>query len=139
MLAAFLVGLGLGSIAFAPFVDRFKKPILWFAALEAIIGLFALASVFIYRELPFIFFNLKDAFAERFWLFLVFKFLIASAVMIVPALSMGAIFPLVSRIYAEGRNTIGRKGGNIYFFKTSGAILRSFAAGVIPLPLIGAQ
>ena len=139
MLATFLAGIGIGSIAFAPFVDRTRRPVFWFAVLEAAIGLFALASVFIYRELPFIFFNLKQAFAERFWLFLVFKFLIASAVMIVPALSMGAIFPLVSRIYAEGRNTIGRKVGNIYFFNTSGAILGSFAAGFILIPLIGAQ
>lgn len=139
MLATFLAGIGIGSIAFAPFVDRCRRPALWFAILEAAIGLFALASVFIYRELPFIFFNLKQAFAESFWLFLVFKFLIASAVMIIPALSMGAIFPLVNRIYAEGRKTIGRKVGNIYFFNTAGSILGSFAAGFILIPLMGAQ
>ncbi|MEK7803599.1 MAG: hypothetical protein AAB251_04295, partial [Deltaproteobacteria bacterium] len=60
MLATFLVGIGIGSIAFAPFVDRCKKPIFWFSMLEAVIGFFALASIFIYRELPFIFFNLKE-------------------------------------------------------------------------------
>jgi len=140
MLAAFLVGLGLGSIAFAPFVDRFKKPILWFAALEAIIGIFALASVFIYRELPFIFFNLKDAFAERFWLFLIIEFLIAAAVMIVPTLSMGAIFPLVNRIYAQGSSqSIGKKVGDIYFFNTTGAIAGSAAGGFLLIPFIGVQ
>jgi len=140
MLATFLVGLGLGSIAFAPFVDRFKNPILWFAALEAIIGLFALASVFIYRELPFIFFNLKDAFAERFWLFLIIEFLIAAAVMIIPTLSMGAIFPLVNRIYAQGASrSIGKKVGDIYFFNTTGAIVGSAAGGFLMIPLIGVQ
>jgi len=139
MLSTFLAGIGIGSIAFAPFVDRCRRPVFWFAVLEAAIGFFALASVFIYRELPFIFFNLKLSFAESFWLFLVFKFLIASAVMIIPALSMGAIFPLVNRIYAEGRGTIGKKVGNIYFFNTAGAILGSFAAGFILIPLIGAQ
>ena len=140
MLATFLVGLGLGSIAFAPFVDRFKKPILWFAALEAIIGLFALASVFIYRELPFIFFNLKDAFAERFWLFLIIEFLLAAAVMIIPTLSMGAIFPLVNRIYSQGfTRSIGKKVGDIYFFNTTGAIVGSAAGGFLMIPLIGVQ
>ena len=140
MLATFLVGLGLGSIAFAPFVDRCKKPIHWFSALEAIIGIFALASVFIYRELPFIFFNLKDAFAERFWLFLIIEFLIAAAVMIVPTLSMGAIFPLVNRIYAQGSSqSIGKKVGDIYFFNTTGAIVGSAAGGFLLIPFIGVQ
>ena len=139
MLATFLAGIGIGSIAFAPFVDRCKKPVFWFALLEAVIGLFALASIFVYRELPFIFFNLKQAFGSQFWLFLVFKFLLASVVMIVPTLAMGAIFPLVTRIYSEGVGTIGRKVGNIYSVNTAGAILGSFAGGFVLVPFVGAQ
>lgn len=139
MLSTFLAGIGIGSIAFAPFIDRCRRPVFWFAVLEAVIGVFALASIFVYRELPFIFFNLKSAFGEQFWLFLVFKFLIASAVMIVPTLAMGAIFPLVARIYSEGASTIGRKVGNIYSLNTAGAILGSFAGGFILVPVIGAQ
>lgn len=139
MLATFLAGIGIGSVAFAPFVDRCKKPVFWFAVLEAVIGLFALASIFIYRELPFIFFNLKQSFGTQFWLFLIFKFLLASAVMIVPTLAMGAIFPLVTRIYSEGVGTIGKKVGNIYSINTAGAILGSFAGGFFLVPVIGAQ
>jgi len=139
MLATFLAGIGIGSVAFAPFVDRCKKPVFWFAVLEAVIGIFALASIFIYRELPFIFFNLKQSFGTQFWLFLIIKFLLASAVMIVPTLAMGAIFPLVTRIYSEGVGTIGKKVGNIYSINTAGAILGSFAGGFFLVPVIGAQ
>lgn len=139
MLSTFLAGIGLGSIAFAPLVDRCRKPVFWFALLEAVIGLFALATIFLYKEFPFVFFNLKQAFGERFWLFLVFKFLMASAVMIVPTLAMGALFPLVNRIYSEGRRSIGKRVGSVYFFNTSGAILGSFAGGFILIPWIGAQ
>ncbi|MCC6503613.1 MAG: fused MFS/spermidine synthase, partial [Deltaproteobacteria bacterium] len=139
MLATFLAGIGIGSIAFAPFVDRCKRPLFWFALLEAVIGLFAIASIFIYRELPFIFFNLKQSFGDQFWLFLVFKFLLASVVMIVPTLAMGAIFPLVIRIYSEGVGTIGKKVGNIYSVNTAGAILGSFVGGFILVPVVGAQ
>ncbi|WKZ31917.1 MAG: fused MFS/spermidine synthase [Thermodesulfobacteriota bacterium] len=139
MLSTFLAGIGLGSIAFAPLVDRLRRPVFWFALLEAVIGLFALASIFLYKELPFVFFNLKQAFGERFWLFLVFKFLMASMVMIVPALAMGALFPLVNRIYSEGRRSIGKRVGNVYFFNTSGAILGSFSGGFILIPWLGAQ
>ena len=44
MLATFLLGIGLGSIIFAPFIDRCKKPVFWFAVLEAIIGLSSRAA-----------------------------------------------------------------------------------------------
>src|SRR3989337_3740848 len=33
MLATFLAGIGIGSIAFAPFVDRPRRPVFWFAVL----------------------------------------------------------------------------------------------------------
>ncbi|OHE54923.1 MAG: hypothetical protein A2Z47_09225 [Thermodesulfovibrio sp. RBG_19FT_COMBO_42_12] len=140
MLATFLAGIGLGSIAFAPFVDRLKRPVLWFSVLEAVIGFFAIASIFLYRELPFIFFNLRELFADRFWLFLLVEFLLASSLMIVPTLSMGAIFPLVNRIYSRGATqSIGKKVGDIYFFNTAGSIFGSAAAGFLIIPMIGVQ
>ncbi|MBM2838335.1 MAG: hypothetical protein HW415_960 [Deltaproteobacteria bacterium] len=140
MLATFLAGIGLGSIAFAPFVDRLKRPVLWFSILEAVIGFFAIASIFLYRELPFIFFNLRELFADRFWLFLLVEFLLASSLMIVPTLSMGAIFPLVNRIYSRGATqSIGKKVGDIYFFNTAGSIFGSAAAGFLIIPMIGVQ
>lgn len=140
MLATFLAGIGFGSMAFAPFVDRLKRPFLWLAALEALIGFFALGSIFMYRELPLIFFNLRGLFAERFWLFLLVEFLMASSLMIVPTLAMGAIFPLVNKIYSRGAvQTIGRKLGDIYFFNTAGSIFGSAVAGFLLIPLIGVQ
>ncbi|MEK7803598.1 MAG: fused MFS/spermidine synthase, partial [Deltaproteobacteria bacterium] len=81
-----------------------------------------------------------ETFAEQFWLFLMFEFFIAAAVMIVPTLSMGAIFPLVNRIYTQGfSQNIGEKVGNVYFFNTTGAIVGSIAGGFIFIPLIGVQ
>ncbi|MBI5453532.1 MAG: spermidine synthase, partial [Deltaproteobacteria bacterium] len=70
MLATFLVGIGLGSIVFAPFIDRRKNLIAWFALFEAVIGVVSLVSIFVYRELPFVFFSLKESFASQFWLFM---------------------------------------------------------------------
>jgi hypothetical protein len=119
MLATFLVGIGAGSILFAPIVDRMKKPVAWFAVLEAVIGGVSLVSIFAYRELPFIFFSLKESFSEQFWLFLFIQFLLCAAIMIVPTLCMGAIFPLVGRIYTKDLSTVGKNIGDIYFFNTA--------------------
>ncbi|MCP3678415.1 MAG: MFS transporter, partial [Deltaproteobacteria bacterium] len=70
MLATFLFGIGVGSIVFAPFIDRRKKPLLWFAILELIIGIAALLAVPLYKKLPFIFLSLHESLSQHFWLFL---------------------------------------------------------------------
>jgi len=139
MLATFLVGIGAGSIIFAPFVDRLKRPIAWFAGLEIVIAAAALLSIFLYRELPLLFFGLKESFAGRFWLFSLVQFMFCAAIMIIPTLCMGAIFPLVGRIYTRGVGTVGRHIGDIYFFNTAGSIAGSFVAGFMLIPVIGVQ
>ncbi len=139
MLATFLVGIGAGSIIFAPFVDKRKNPIAWFALLEAVIGMVAILSIFIYRELPLAFFTLKGAFADRFFLFLFLQFLLSAAVMIIPTLCMGAIFPLVGRICTEDLKTVGTSIGNIYFLNTAGSIFGAFVGGFILIPVIGVE
>jgi spermidine synthase len=139
MLATFLAGIGIGSLAFAPIVDRLKRPVVWFGALEAVIGFSALFSIFIYRKLPLIFYNLKEAYSGRFWLLQFLQFLLLAAIMIIPTLSMGAIFPLVGRIYTRSLGTVGRNIGEIYFFNTAGSIFGAFAGGFVLIPLIGVQ
>lgn len=139
MLATFLVGIGAGSIFFAPFIDRRKRPLLWFAGLEAVIGVTAMLSIFLYRELPFIFLYIKETFSARFWLFSFVQFILCAAIMIIPTFCMGAIFPLVGRIYSRGVSTVGKHIGDIYFFNTAGSIVGSFVGGFVLIPIIGVQ
>jgi len=139
MLATFLAGIGLGSILFGPHVDRLRRPLAWFGALEALIGFAGLFSIFIYRELPFIFYSLKSAFAGNFALFQVLQFGLCATIILVPTLAMGALFPLVGRIYTRRLSTLGQNIGDIYFSNTAGSIFGSFIAGFVLIPLIGVQ
>ncbi len=139
MLATFLLGIGLGSIIFAPFIDRCKKPVFWFAVLEAVIGLSSLGAIFFYKELPFIFYEINAKYSENFALFLTIEFFFCAALMIIPTLSMGAIFPLVGKIYARGGSSVGRTIGDVYFFNTAGAIFGAFLGGFVLMPILGVQ
>ncbi len=139
MLATFLLGIGLGSIIFAPFIDRRKNPLLWFAAFEAVIAFSSLISIFLYKKFPFIFYGLQESFADRFYLFLIVQFLLCSALMIIPTLSMGAIFPLVGRIYTRSIRSVGSSIGDVYFFNTAGAIFGAFVGGFFLMPVLGVQ
>lgn len=64
-------------------------------------------------------------------------FLIAAAVMAVPALLMGATFPLVNRICVQNLQSLGGKVGVVYSVNTVGAILGSLLAGFVLIPLVG--
>lgn len=139
MLATFLVGIGLGSIVFAPFIDRKKNLIAWFALFEAVIGVVSLVSIFVYRELPFVFYSLKESFASQFWLFMFIQFLLTAAIMIIPTLCMGAIFPLVGRLAARDLKSVGKSIGDIYFFNTAGSIFGAFIGGFVLIPYAGVQ
>ncbi len=139
MLATFLAGIGAGSIIFAPYVDRLRRPLVWFGALEAVIGFTGLFSIFIYKKLPFIFYSLKGAFAEQFLLFQIIQFALCATIILIPTLAMGAIFPLVGRIYTKGIKTVGKNIGDLYFSNTAGSIFGSFIAGFILIPFYGVQ
>jgi spermidine synthase len=139
MLATFLFGIGAGSIIFAPFIDKRKNPLLWFAAFEVLIALASLVSIFLYKKFPFIFFGMQESFGDRFYLFLIVQFLLCSALMIIPTLSMGAIFPLVGKIYTQSVKSVGRNIGDVYFFNTAGSIFGAFIGGFFLMPALGVQ
>ena len=139
MLATFLLGIGLGSILFAPFIDKRKNPLIWFAAFEALIAFSSIISIFLFKHLPFIFYGLQGRFADQFYLFLILQFLLCGALMIIPTLSMGAIFPLVAKIYTRSIRSVGSNIGDIYFFNTAGAIFGAFVGGFFLMPALGVQ
>ncbi len=139
ILTAFLLGISLGSILFSRFVDRQRHHIFWFGILEGIIGISAIASIFSFKYLPFIFSRMYQAFSHNFWLFTFLQFLLSLSVMAIPTLSMGAIFPVVSKIYTRRKRGVGTSIGSIYFSNTIGSIVGSFSAGFIMIPFIGIQ
>lgn len=139
MLSTFLLGLGIGSVLFAHFINRRKTPLIWFGILELIIGLSVLLSIPFYRKLPFIFLDMYSSFSNNYWVFLLFQFLLCSSIMIIPTICMGATFPTVSKIYTKNLDILGKSIGHIYFFNTVGAIFGSFIGGFVFIPVIGIQ
>jgi spermidine synthase len=140
MLTTFLIGLAAGATIASRFVDRIRAPIRIFALIEVGVGVTSLAGAYVFNDLPYVFVQLYrfvDSTAFGFLLFA--RFLIASLVMIVPTLLLGALFPLVVKIISSrqlGRTT-GRTVGDAYAANTLGAIAGSFASGFIMVPWLG--
>ena len=139
MLTAFLAGIGLGSVVMSQFVDRIKNPLLWFAAIEILIGISAAASLPLFGLMYETFGFVDDGGVEGSLLkrHITFKLGQSFLIMLVPTLLMGAAFPLVSRIYVARRAAVGQAMGTLYALNTMGAILGSLAAGFALIPLFG--
>ena len=140
MLTTFLIGLAAGAAIASRFVDRVRSPIRMFALLEVCVGVTSLAGAYVFNDLPYVFVQLyRWVDSNSFGLILFGRFLIASFVMIVPTLLLGALFPLVVKIISSrnlGRAT-GRTVGDAYAANTLGAIAGSFASGFIMVPWLG--
>src|SRR5215471_6839227 len=140
MLTTFLIGLAAGATIESRFVDRIRAPIRMFALLEVGVGVTSLAGAYVFNDLPYVFVQLyRWVDSNAFGLILFARFLIASFVMIVPTLLLGALFPLVVKIISSRKlgRTTGRTVGDAYAANTLGAIAGSFASGFIMVPWLG--
>ena len=139
MLAAFLLGIALGSFVISKFIKRINKPLHYFVVVEMLIGLLVLVTILLIPKLPFIFLKFYEWSGGNFGELMIFEFLISFLVMLGPALLMGAAFPLVNQIVSNRLEHLGRSVGKVYFANTIGSALGPLMAGFWLIPLLGMQ
>ncbi|MBI3997103.1 MAG: fused MFS/spermidine synthase [Candidatus Omnitrophica bacterium] len=137
MLATFLGGIAIGSFWIQRRLAAIREPLTWFIALEGLLGVCGVASVFLFTQLPDWFVTLwpltRQSFTGLVWL----QVLLSAAIMIAPTLIMGMLFPLVSELVTNRFAAFGRQLGSAYAINTLGGILGSFLAGFVLIPLWG--
>jgi len=143
MLAAFLVGLGLGSVVVAALIGRGgwsgERP---FLALAAAAGLLAYVTLLAFHRLPGLYRSLSLP-----WFgsgveptAVLATGLVVSGIVMLPAtLAMGGLFPAALAAYGVARRSAGRDAGGLYAANGVGAILGAFAGGFVAVPLFGLQ
>ena len=136
MLTSFLLGIALGSLVCGRLVDRAKQHLGLLAAIEVLIGLFAILSIWEFRTLDDLMVSLTDR-VPSWQMFVAARYAGSFLIMFVPTLLMGIAFPLATKIYGQNQETLGRRVGNIYSVNTVGSVLGSVAAGFVMIPLIG--
>jgi len=135
ILASFMAGLALGSYLISGYADKIKNLPSAYALLELGIGLYAVLLIIIFNQLPSIYIPLYNAFHTHLYSFSLIQFILIFFVLLVPTTLMGATFPVVAKFYTEER--IGKGIGEVYSANTLGAIVGSFSAGFILIPLLG--
>ncbi|NQV16183.1 fused MFS/spermidine synthase [bacterium] len=139
VLTTFIVGLALGATVFGRIADRSKDPLrlllftqITAAMLALFVSQFMGNSQFIFAKLIF---SLKDDFVQL----SIAKAAILFLLMVGPTIALGATFPLVGKIYTSSITKIGKSIGFAYAINTVGALLGSFSAGFLLIPLLGKE
>ena len=137
ILATFLLGLVLGGAIYRGWFTR--RPLTAFALSQLGVGLFVLATMPYFDELPFIFLQIFEASSNNWYLYQAARMGLAFSVLIVPTTCFGISFPLVVEICRGTRENTGKNVGRIYAVNTLGAIIGSFVGGFILIPFLGIQ
>jgi spermidine synthase len=141
MLTTFLIGLFLGAAVTARFADRFRRPILVLAWLEAAVGVAAWAGCEMFNQLPWLSISLANSatLPQNAGAAILARLGLASLVMLPIALFLGALFPPVVRACATALESMGRTVGDLYAANTLGAIAGALTASFVLVPILGTQ
>src|SRR5687767_1870042 len=122
VLASFMGGLAIGSLAAGRLAPRVAHPLRWFAAAELLIGVAALATQPALRAVTGFYVSLYPMFSAWPSAITALRFAGASLVLLVPTALMGASLPLVLQSTLARNPRIGSRFAILYASNTAGAI-----------------
>jgi len=146
MLSVVLAGIGLGSLLFSFFIDTIKNELPLLYGFQFVLGVFvflSIAAIHGGHDLIRSILSVVNSSRLLRWVFVnlgaytIIQMTVASTVMFVPALIMGAAFPLFARMFIRITGNVGRGVGTIYSVNTLGGIAGSLAMGFLIVPILG--
>ena len=135
VLAGFLLGIGLGSVAISARVDRIRQPARAFALLHLAIAVAVAAGMHAVPYLPYAYDKLALAAGGGdtvHWLFV-----LVLPLVLVPTALFGAAFPVLIRLYSRGAADAGRAIGVATAVNIAGSIAASLAVSFWCIPRLG--
>jgi spermidine synthase len=137
VLTVFLLGIAGGSAAAGALLrGSASRARTVFLACPALIGLLALALLPVFDRLPGLFARLMSAAGGTWTEGLAIRFVLAGLPLLPPTFLSGLAFPLAVGMMDRTKGA-GRAVGDVYAANTLGAILGSWGAGFLLIPLLG--
>lgn len=128
VVTAFMLGLGLGSLAGGAISEKSRWPLaLIFGAVELSIGAFGFVSMPLFTWIASFTSEARGLSIG----------LVAFLAVLVPTLFMGATLPILVTYLVKSSGNVGRSVGMLYFINTLGSATGSFAAAVWILGALG--
>ncbi|MFH1261981.1 MAG: fused MFS/spermidine synthase [Pseudomonadota bacterium] len=139
VVAVFMGGLALGSFVFGNVADRVRRPLLFYAGVEAAIGVSAFFVPFLLNVFePWIasLYASGDPTSLR---LLLTRFTISGFAILIPTFLMGATFPVVVRAMVRRPEETDRTLGLIYGINTLGGMGGTILTGFLLLRYLGVR
>ena len=136
VLATFMAGLAIGSAAAGRLSERVRRPLLWFGAAEALIGVTALLSPLAFDVVTAGYVALAPDLGSRALATLV-RFVGSAAVLLVPTILMGATLPLVLQSSVIDAPGLAARLSLLYGINTAGAVAGCLLAGFVLIGGLG--
>ena len=133
VLSSFMMGLAVGAYYFGKASDKSSHHLKILGRLQYALGAYALLLIGLFKIIRIPYFTLFDQFGNSLALN-VSIFLMAFVILFIPTAIIGAVFPIVSKIYIRD---IGRDVSTIYGIDTIFSGFGALFAGFICLPFIG--
>lgn len=127
IVAAYMGGLGVGSLIGGQAAQRARKPALLYGAVEVGIGLFGLASPFLIHWI-----GQRTAGAPY-----ALVFLLSFGLLMIPTILMGMTLPLLTQTFVRRVENTGRTIGLLYGINTLGAAFGALLAAYVLVGLAG--
>jgi len=131
-------GLGLGAYVLGRVADRRANPARFYGLLEIGIGLFGLASAWVFEGVGASYIAAARWVVPGVWLATAIKFLVAFTVLLVPTFLMGGTLPLLTRAFAGARlDQFRRQLALFYGINTLGGVAGCTLAGYVLIEYVG--
>lgn len=139
VLAVFMGGLALGAVLAGKKADGLKNPLKFYAGLELLVALTALAATLIMAGLPALIAPMlpEGGSAGAAAAVPLLRLLVSGAVLLVPTVLMGATLPLLVSCLSESVEDSGGKISRLYALNTLGAVLGVLVSGYILIGHVG--
>lgn len=138
VLTVFFSGLALGSWLLGRLIDRNPGAGLrWYGMLEAAVGAYAFITLPLFGLVQQVYVPIYRASDYSPQVLVATTFVCSAAVLLLPALLLGATFPVLSRFMVRSSESRGVGISNLYAINTAGAMTGTLAIYFIGLPILG--
>ena len=138
-LAAFMLGLALGSIIFGKLADRGRRQLLLYSILQAAIAVTAAFTPALFRVSIELYQTMYAIGQGNALMLLVARILASFILLLVPATLMGGTLPLLTSYLVRKEGKFGRNFSMLYGLNTLGAVAGVLLAGFITIGFWGEQ
>jgi spermidine synthase len=139
VLAAFMGGLALGSALSGRWGNRFRRPLRAYGILEIGIAVYALIVPLLFHWVDLLYPVVWTRFQAGFFVFSLWRLLLAGAALLIPTAMMGATLPILANAIRHSNWAESTAVARLYNRNLVGAIAGALVAGFFLLPEFGVR